>query len=51
MLRIADKTFESHLFTGTGKFAAPEVMVEAIRASGQPAGNPGDEARRFTPAQ
>ena len=26
--------FESHLFTGTGKFAAPEVMVEAIRASG-----------------
>ena len=34
MLRIADKTFESHLFTGTGKFAAPEVMVEAIRASG-----------------
>lgn len=33
MLRIADKTFESHLFTGTGKFA-PEVMVEAIRASG-----------------
>ncbi|MCS5945698.1 hypothetical protein LNP25_09370 [Klebsiella variicola subsp. variicola] len=21
-------------FTGTGKFAAPEVMVEAIRASG-----------------
>ncbi|HBW1835040.1 TPA: thiazole synthase [Klebsiella pneumoniae] len=34
MLRIADKTFESHLFTGTGKFAAPEVMVEAIHASG-----------------
>ena len=34
MLRIADKTFESHLFTGTGKFAAPEVMVQAIRASG-----------------
>ena len=34
MLRIADKTFESHLFTGTGKFAAPDVMVEAIRASG-----------------
>ncbi|MFA1644453.1 MAG: hypothetical protein ACDS79_03040, partial [Enterobacteriaceae bacterium] len=21
MLRIADRTFESHLFTGTGKFA------------------------------
>lgn len=34
MLRIADKTFESHLFTGTGKFSAPDVMVEAIRASG-----------------
>ncbi|HEY4468901.1 MAG TPA: thiazole synthase [Klebsiella sp.] len=34
MLRIADKTFESHLFTGTGKFAAPDIMVESIRASG-----------------
>ncbi|AIJ09218.1 MULTISPECIES: thiazole synthase [Edwardsiella] len=34
MLRIADKTFESHLFTGTGKFASPQVMLEAIRASG-----------------
>lgn len=34
MLRIADKTFASHLLTGTGKFATPEVMVEAIRASG-----------------
>ncbi|WP_251990103.1 hypothetical protein, partial [Salmonella enterica] len=22
MLRIADKTFDSHLFTGTGKFAS-----------------------------
>jgi thiazole synthase len=34
MLRIADKTFDSHIFTGTGKFSAPELMVEAIRASG-----------------
>lgn len=34
MLRIADKTFESHLFTGTGKFASSRTMVEAIAASG-----------------
>jgi len=34
MLQIADKTFSSRLFTGSGKFASPEVMVEAIRASG-----------------
>lgn len=34
MLRIADKTFDSHLFTGTGKFASSQLMVEAIRASG-----------------
>lgn len=34
MLRIADKTFTSHLFTGTGKFATPQLMLEAIRASG-----------------
>ena len=34
MLRIADKTFDSHLFTGTGKFAAPALMTDAIRASG-----------------
>lgn len=34
MLQIADKTFSSRLFTGTGKFSSPEVMVEAIRASG-----------------
>ncbi len=34
MLRIADKTFDSHLFTGTGKFASPQLMVESIRASG-----------------
>lgn len=34
MLRIADKTFSSHLFTGTGKFSSAQVMIEAIRASG-----------------
>ncbi len=51
MLRIADKTFESHLFTGTGKFAAPEVMVEGDSRLGKPAGDAGDEARRFTPEQ
>ena len=30
MLRIADKTFDSHLFTGTGKFASSQLMVESI---------------------
>ena len=34
MLRIADKTFASHLFTGTGKFSSSQVMIDAIRASG-----------------
>lgn len=34
MLKIADKKFSSCLFTGTGKFSSPQVMVEAIRASG-----------------
>ncbi|WP_312273805.1 thiazole synthase [Pseudescherichia sp.] len=34
MLRIADKTFESHLFTGTGKFASSQLMTDAIQASG-----------------
>ncbi|EOO3543848.1 thiazole synthase, partial [Escherichia coli] len=33
MLHIADKTFDSHLFTGTGKFASSQLMVESIRAS------------------
>ena len=32
MLRIADKTFDSHLFTGTGKFASSQLMVEAKTA-------------------
>ncbi|WP_058914229.1 thiazole synthase [Entomohabitans teleogrylli] len=34
MLRIADKTFTSRLFTGTGKFASPQIMSQAIQASG-----------------
>ena len=34
MLQIADKQFSSRLFTGTGKFATPALMLEAIRASG-----------------
>lgn len=34
MLQIADKTFTSRLFTGTGKFSSSQTMVEAIRASG-----------------
>lgn len=34
MLKIADTTFTSRLFTGTGKFATPTLMAEAIKASG-----------------
>lgn len=34
MLTIADKTFESRLFSGTGKFANPSLMADAILASG-----------------
>ncbi|XNM77173.1 hypothetical protein ACLK19_26880 [Escherichia coli] len=51
MLRIADKTFDSHLFTGTGKFASSQLMVEAIGASGSRAGDTGDETCRLAPAQ
>lgn len=32
-LQIADKTFTSRLFTGTGKFSSNNVMAEAILAS------------------
>lgn len=32
-LIIADKTFDSRLFTGTGKFSSPQVMQDAIMAS------------------
>lgn len=34
MLAIADTTFTSHLFTGTGKYTSSRVMQEAIAASG-----------------
>ncbi|MCF0070682.1 thiazole synthase [Dyadobacter sp. CY261] len=34
MLTIADKTFSSRLFTGTGKFSSAKVMEEALLASG-----------------
>ena len=34
MLTIADKTFSSRLFTGTGKFSSSGLMEEALLASG-----------------
>jgi thiazole synthase len=34
MLKIADKTFNSRLFTGTGKFSSSVLMEEALLASG-----------------
>ncbi|KQS27926.1 thiazole synthase [Dyadobacter sp. Leaf189] len=34
MLKIADKTFNSRLFTGTGKFSSSQIMEEALLASG-----------------
>ncbi|PSW19387.1 thiazole synthase [Photobacterium sanctipauli] len=34
MLKIADKTFSSRLFTGTGKYANSATMAESIIASG-----------------
>ena len=34
VLKIADKTFQSRLFTGTGKFSSTAVMEEALLASG-----------------
>lgn len=34
MLKIADFTFQSRLFTGTGKFANATLMQDAIQASG-----------------
>jgi thiazole synthase len=33
-LTIADKTFKSRLFTGTGKFSSNAIMKEALEASG-----------------
>ena len=34
MLVIANKVFSSRLFTGTGKFSSPNLMQEALLASG-----------------
>src|SRR6266498_3590743 len=34
MLTIADKKFNSRLFTGTGKFSSTEAMEDALLASG-----------------
>ncbi|HAS63551.1 MAG TPA: thiazole synthase [Vibrio sp.] len=34
MLKIANKTFQSRLFTGTGKFSNSDLMAKAIIASG-----------------
>ena len=34
MLTIADKTFQSRLFTGTGKFSSADTMEQALTASG-----------------
>lgn len=34
ILKIGDREFSSRLFVGTGKFASPEIMLEAIKASG-----------------
>jgi thiazole synthase len=34
MLTIANKTFNSRLFTGTGKFSSAELMEDALLASG-----------------
>ena len=34
MFRIADRTFHSRLFTGTGKFGCSKFMVDSIEASG-----------------
>ena len=33
-LTIADRTFRSRLFLGTGKYTSPEVMVRALETSG-----------------
>src|SRR5690606_30915152 len=33
-LRIADRTLKSRLFVGTGKCSSPELMRDALRASG-----------------
>ena len=34
LLRIADREFSSRLILGTGKFSSPEMMRNALEASG-----------------
>ncbi len=34
MLTIADKTFSSRLFVGTGKFSSPDIMRQSLESSG-----------------
>ena len=34
ILKIGGRDFSSRLFVGTGKFASPEIMLEAVKASG-----------------
>lgn len=34
ILKIGNREFESRLFVGTGKFPSPDVMLEAVKASG-----------------
>ena len=34
ILTIGDRQFTSRLFVGTGKFASPDIMLEAVKASG-----------------
>lgn len=34
ILKIGDREFKSRLFVGTGKFSSPDLMLEAIKASG-----------------
>lgn len=34
ILKIGNREFTSRLFVGTGKFSSPEIMLEAIKASG-----------------
>lgn len=33
ILKIGEREFTSRLFVGTGKFASPDQMLEAIKAS------------------
>ena len=51
MLHIADKTFDSHLFTGTGKFRLFTTDGGVYSRFRQPTGDAGDETCRLAPAQ